>query len=148
MRKLGNLSSSNLPAKSNFRNYRGIDAITGKSNFDISEWMLIKSLEWIKDRGSTLAMLCKTAVARKVLFHAWKVGIKLKCSDIYLIDAIKQFEAAVDACLFVVETSSLNSNFECRVHNNLEHGLPNTVLGYRNNHLVADVNAYRATEAL
>jgi len=146
--ELGSLASSNLPLKSNFQNHRGIDAITGKSNFDISEWMLIKSLEWIKDRESTLAMLCKTAVARKVLFHAWKVGIKLGKSDIYRIDAIKEFEAAVDACLLVVETSLSNSNFECQLHSSFEHGSPTTILGYRNNHLVADVNAYERLKAL
>jgi hypothetical protein len=146
--ELGSLASSNLPRKSNFQNHRGIDAITGKSNFDISEWMLIRSLEWIKDRGSTLAMLCKTAVARKVLFHAWKIGIRLDRSDIYLIDAIKEFEAAVDACLLVVETSLSNSTLECQVHNSLEHGSPRTVLGYRNNHLVSDVNAYERLKGL
>lgn len=146
--ELGSLASSNLPQKSNFQNHRGIDAITGKSNFDISEWMLIKSLEWIRNRGSTLAMLCKTAVARKVLFHAWKVGIKLDRSDIYLIDAIKEFDAAVDACLLVVETSRSKRNFQCQVHKNLTEGPPSTVLGYRNNHLVADVNSYERLKTL
>ena len=39
---LGAIGSSNLPQKSNFQNYNGLEALTGKSNFDISEWMLIK----------------------------------------------------------------------------------------------------------
>ncbi|NLS95766.1 MAG: SAM-dependent DNA methyltransferase [Planctomycetaceae bacterium] len=64
---LGVLGSSNLPEKSNFHRYAGLDAITGKSNFDISEWMLIQLLECLDGRRATLAMLCKTAVARKVL---------------------------------------------------------------------------------
>jgi hypothetical protein len=34
--QLGALGSVNLPAKSNFQNYSGLNAITGKSNFDIS----------------------------------------------------------------------------------------------------------------
>ena len=72
--ELGSLGSANLPFKSNFRNQAGIDAITGKSNFDISEWMLIRALEWIQGRQATLAMLCKTAVARKALFNAWSTG--------------------------------------------------------------------------
>jgi len=146
--ELGTLASSNLPKKSNFQNHRGIDAITGKSNFDISEWMLINSLEWIRDRQATLAMLCKTAVARKVLFHAWKVGIKLERPDIYLIDAIKQFGAAVDACLLVTEISLSKGNFDCQVHKSLKHGPLITVLGYRNNHIVADVNAYERWKRL
>jgi hypothetical protein len=103
--ELGALGSSNLPDKSNFQNYRGIDAITGKSNFDISEWMLIRSLEWINGRHAVLAMLCKTAVARKVLLHAWRIGQRIGRSDIYMIDAAKHFGASVDGCLLVVESS-------------------------------------------
>ena len=34
---LGKIDSENLPQKSNFKNLKGIDAITGKSNFDLSE---------------------------------------------------------------------------------------------------------------
>jgi predicted RNA methylase len=34
--ELGALGSSNLPEKSNFQNHRGIEAITGKGNLDIS----------------------------------------------------------------------------------------------------------------
>jgi hypothetical protein len=146
--ELGSLASSNLPKKSNFQNHRGIDAITGKSNFDISEWMLIRSLEWIRDREASLAMLCKTAVARKLLFHAWKVGIRLKHADIYLIDAIKEFGASVDACLLVVEISMSSRNFDCQVHKSLKHKPPVTVLGYRNNHVVADVRAYERLKGL
>jgi len=146
--ELGSLASSNLPQKSNFQNHRGIEAITGKSNFDISEWMLIRSLEWIRDREAFLAMLCKTVVARKVLFHAWRVGIRLRQSDIYLIDAIKEFGAAVDACLLVVESSKSSQNFQCQVHKMLTHDPPATVLGFRNNHVVADVSAYERLKHL
>ena len=34
--KLGSLNSSNLPRKSNFKNQNGLDAMTGKGNFDTS----------------------------------------------------------------------------------------------------------------
>ena len=40
---VGALGGSNLPVKSNFQRLNGLDAITGKSNFDISEWMLLPS---------------------------------------------------------------------------------------------------------
>lgn len=35
------IGGNNLPQKSNFLNQSGFDAISGKSNFDISEWMLL-----------------------------------------------------------------------------------------------------------
>ena len=43
--ELSRVYSSNLPAKSNINKLSGIEAITGKSNFDISEWMLIEILK-------------------------------------------------------------------------------------------------------
>jgi hypothetical protein len=40
--QLGSLGSLNLPAKSNIRNLRGLDAMTGASNFDIAEFIFLK----------------------------------------------------------------------------------------------------------
>ncbi|MCU0541451.1 MAG: class I SAM-dependent methyltransferase [Oscillatoriaceae cyanobacterium Prado104] len=45
----GAIGGKNLPQKNNFQNYNGLDAITGKSNFDISEWMLIHSIQWLQN---------------------------------------------------------------------------------------------------
>lgn len=47
---LGSLSSTNLPEKANHDNLPGIDALTGKSNFDISEWMLRQNLRAFYDK--------------------------------------------------------------------------------------------------
>lgn len=140
--ELSTLGSSNLPVKSNFQNRRGFDAITGKSNFDISEWMLIKELEWINGREATLAMLCKTTVARKALHQAWKNGLHLKRSDIYLIDASKYFGAAVDACLLVVMGGLGNENFDCQVHDSIEAESSINVFGYRDKRLVSNVTIF------
>jgi len=140
--ELGRIGSCNLPDKSNFQNHRGIDAITGKSNFDISEWMLNKAIEWIGGREATLAMLCKTAVARKVLQHAWKSGQHLKKSEIYHIEASRHFDAAVDACLLVVTASVSDGNFDCQVYGGLKAASPNVTIGYRQGRLVADVTCF------
>ncbi len=140
--ELGNLGSLNLPDKSNHQNRRGIDAITGKSNFDISEWMLNKAIECINDRKATLAMLCKTSVARKVLNRAWKSGQHLKRSDIYHIKASKYFGAAVDACLLIISASQSDSNFDCQVHKSLKHRIADKVFGYRQGRLVANIKRF------
>lgn len=140
--ELGSLGGSNLPFKSNFRNQAGIDAITGNSNFDISEWMLIRALDWIQGRQAMLAMLCKTAVARKVLFHAWSADQPLETSDIYRIDTMKSFGAAVNACLLVVKSSLCARSLDCRIHESLEEKGRVTVFGYRSGQLVANVQAF------
>jgi len=139
---LGALGSSNLPTKSNFQNHAGLEAITGKSNFDISEWMLIRLLEMLGGRRATLAMLCKTAVARKVLVHAWKNEISLSDAEIYPIDAAASFGAAVDACLLVCSLAPQSHNHDCRVYLHLGDRTPAATIGFHDGQLVADVPAY------
>ena len=145
---LGFMDGSNSPQKVNFQYRRGIDAITGKSNFDISEWMLLKALDWIAGKRAAIAMLCKTAVARKVLHHAWKTGMPLAQADIYRIDAAAHFGVAVDACLLVVAAASTAKSAECRVYESLsEHSTP-TVMKYDNGRLLADATAYQSWRRL
>lgn len=101
---LGALGSSNLPVKSNFKRLSGYEALTGKSNFDVSEWMLLRLIEALQGRTATLAMLCKSAVARRVIeftaARAWSLGD----GGLFRIDAMQHFGAAVDAVLFVAHT--------------------------------------------
>jgi hypothetical protein len=139
---LGALGSSNLPDKSNFQNRTGLEAMTGKSNFDISEWMLMKLLDMLSGRRSTLGMLCKTAVARKVLVHAWKNDISLSDAEIHPIDAMASFGAAVDACLLVCSLSPASHNRDCRVYRQLGDDNLVATIGYHDDQLVADVVAY------
>ncbi len=139
--ELGLLNSANLPAKSNFQGRSGYDAITGKSNFDISEWMILKYLEWLENRKGYVAVLCKVAVARKILIHAWKHNIKIASSRLYRIDAQKNFNAAVDACLFVFEMSD-KTNYDCHLYDEIDSKIPSKVLGYHDQTVIADVNKY------
>lgn len=55
---LGSINGTNLPIKSNAKRLSGLDAITGKSNFDISEWMLTHLLGALAD---TTARACLVA---------------------------------------------------------------------------------------
>src|SRR5262249_41750608 len=97
---LGQYGSANLPTKTNFQGLRGFDARTGKSNFDIAEWMLIRLMESLPPEG-VIAMLCKTMTARKVLRHFWRTDSGREGSSLFMIDAKKSFQVAVDACLFI-----------------------------------------------
>jgi hypothetical protein len=145
---LGVLGSANLPDKSNFQNHSGMEALTGKSNFDISEWMLIKLLEVLSGRQATLGMLCKTGVARKVLAHAWKNDISLAGAEIHPIDSARTFGAAVDACLLVCSLSAAGQDRDCRVFRQLGDAKPSAVIGYHDEQLVADVSAYQRRKHL
>ncbi len=138
---LSSLDSANLPKKSNFQKRRGIDAITGKSNFDISEWMLLQVLDWIDGKQAAMAMLCKTSVARKVLAHAWKRHSPMIEAEIYRIDAAANFGAAVDSCLLIIAATPSAQPSRCQVHDSLDERSNATVLGYENGHLLADAAA-------
>ena len=97
--ELSSMGSSNLPRKSNFQGRRGIDAITGGGNFDISEWMLLQAVEWMSGRDSALAMLCKSSVARRLLNQVWESRQFTGQASIYNIDSMRHFGVSVDACL-------------------------------------------------
>ena len=145
---LGAIGGSNLPEKSNFPNYSGLEALTGKSNFDISEWMLIKLLDLLEGRKATIAMLCKTAVARKALAHAWKNNISIAEAEIQPIDAAASFGAAVDACLLICSLSPGNNQRDCRVYRRLGDTEPTATIGYHDGQLVADVSAFERSKHL
>lgn len=138
---VGALSGTNLPQKSNFQGLNGFDAITGKSNFDISEWMLIHLLEWLSGRSAVLAMLCKTVVARKVLLQAWKADVQISESALYRIDAMDYFGAAVDACLMVCVLKPGARSLECGVFDGIEATTRQSTFALRANRLIADLDA-------
>lgn len=141
---LGYLKSHNIPEKMNFQGRSGMEALTGKSNFDLSEWMMIKLLEGLEGRRATIAMLCKTSVARRTLSHVWGIGTRVEKAAVYRIDTGKHFRAAVDACLFVCSTtdSAATASQVCSVFERLEQTSSSREIGFRNGTVVADAASH------
>ena len=142
------LGSQNLPKKQNKDGRRGIDAMTGHSNFDISESMLRTLLDAIAGRHATLAVLCKTSVARKVLRHAWRTGVPITSASLHRIDAIREFGASVDACLLLIHVGDGTRAAECPVFDSLSERLPSSTFGLRGENLVADLQLHDRWAAL
>lgn len=146
---LGALTSRNTPRKSNFHKRSGIEAITGKSNFDISEWMLLQYLDWLRERGGSIAVLVKTLVARRVLAEVWKSHYPVDEAAIYLIDAMKHFGAAVDACLLVVFIApNKAASSDCLVFGSLLASTPLLSIGFHDGFVVSDVLSYQRWQHL
>lgn len=137
----GTLGVSNLPDKTNFQNHIGLEALTGKSNFDISEWMLIEAASWLKERGGYIAMLCKTSVARKFLYHLRSEKYGVERTLMFGINTQKYFNAATHACLFVCELSAGVSNYDCEVFETLDSKTFYEV-GQRSSLLVKDIQTF------
>ncbi len=143
---LGALGSRNLPAKTNYKALRGLDAVTGRANFDVSEWMLTRLVDALDGRGAVVAVLCKQAVARRVVEHAWSRGRALTAHGLWRVDASKHFGAAVGACLFVFETRA--GERVAPVYASLDARDPAARMGLVDGALVADLAAWEATRHL
>jgi len=141
--ELGKLLSKNLPQKYNFQNLTGLEAMTGKSNFDISEWMLIQLLEFISGTNSSIAFLIKTSVARKLFQYVTKNTMLISNISIREINAKLHFDVSVDACLFVADGVHFTpKKYTCPLYEKLESNSPYKVMGVYNNKLVADIASY------
>ena len=137
--QLGVLGSKNLPAKSNVDGLRGIDAMTGRSNFDISESIVNSLLGCMYADQDFLAMLIKTATARKVLRQSWKEGRKFSHASIRLIDANASFCVNVDACLLMVApTAKRRRKSVCYVSESIDKPTKNVAFGWFAGQLVAN----------
>lgn len=141
----GKIGSTNLPKKENFQNYSGIEAITGKSNFDVSEWMLIKVAEYISGKEAAMSFIIKTSVARKVFAYICSNKMLIKNVEICPIDARKYFDVSVDACLFCAEgTHTASTEYFCSIYDSLSARCPVKTMGYAAGKLIADINTYNS----
>lgn len=135
---LGALGSTNLPAKTNLGKLSGIDALTGKSNFDISEFMILRLIEALEGKDATLAFVCKSTVARRVIERT-RIAAELR-----RIDAMEHFDASVDAVVFVARIGRTESRWP--VYASIEARRPESTLGLENGVLVADADRFARTQ--
>ncbi|MHA1995680.1 MAG: N-6 DNA methylase [Candidatus Hodarchaeales archaeon] len=139
----GLLKGNNLPPKQNIHKFSGLDSITGKSNFDISEWMLIKLLEAMNELIGTVAILCKVSVARKIFKYINTHHFSVSEIRIHRIDATTNFNASVDACLLTCHMKLGETTNVCKIFSSLTSVNPSSTLGIINNLLVNDMSSYQ-----
>ncbi len=99
--ELSAMDSKNLPKKSNFKRYKGLDAMTGKGNFDIAEYITIDLLRNFGRCIGNMVFLVKNTVIKNIVYDIPK--LKLPISDMRKqnIDSKKEFDVNVDASLFI-----------------------------------------------
>lgn len=114
---LSTLNSANLPPKVNFKGLKGIDALTGASNFDICEYIILRLISSLHDTNATIAMLCKTSVARNIFAELKRNQIPFNACDIFEFNANKVFGINASACLLVIELTDHNTTSDfCSVY--------------------------------
>lgn len=138
---------TNLPQKSNSQGLRGVEARTGKSNFDISESILLSLLEGIQGTDNALCMIVKTSVARKVLRQVAQRQWRICDAQLCAIDAKQEFAAAVDASVLMLRGTRGSIDYRCAVYASLEAEMPLRVMGMTaDGQLIADADAYQRSQ--
>jgi len=144
--KLGSLNSSNLPKKSNFKNQNGLDAMTGKGNFDIAEYITLMLLDAFQSHNGYLALLVKNSVIKNIVFDQKDKNYKIGEIEKYCIDSKKEFNVSVEAALLYCQLNSTPS-FECNEFDfySLEKRLS---FGWLNSKFVSNLTDYYETKEI
>ena len=145
--KLGSLNSNNLPKKTNFKNHSGLDAMTGKGNFDIAEFITLTMIETFQNTKGNLLLLVKNSVIKNIVFDQSKNRYKISSIEKHCIDSKKEFNVSVEAALFYCKLNSLPT-FECTefdFYNNLKSQLK---FGWLNDKFVSNIDTYIHTKEI
>ena len=139
--ELSILNSHNLPPKANIKRYKGIEAITGKGNFDIAEYIILQMIQQFSNRKSKVAMLCKTSVIKNIVRDMQKLSLRLSNIQALLIDAKKEFGISADGALFLADVGSGGGDF-CTVSSFYEPNHRYKKYGWIDNKFVSDTELY------
>lgn len=110
--ELGSIDSKNLPVKTNFKRHNGLDAMTGKGNFDIGEHISHTMLKCFDKHDGLFAFLIKNSVAKNLIFDQKRNRFHIGASKQLNIDSKKEFNVSVSACLFLTHLN-INPELTC-----------------------------------
>ena len=137
--ELGKLNSENLPQKTNLKKYKGIEALSGLSNFDISESIILKLLNKFSQKKFILAMLCKKSVSINIFKELYRTGYKSGDIKIIDFDSRKIFNINVSACLLIIDCSrDVKVQKKANIYN-FDNSYVDTI-GYANNKFFLSTN--------
>ena len=145
--KLGSLNSSNLPPKINFKNHKGLDAMTGKGNFDIAEYITLMMIEACQDQKGHLALLVKNTVIKNIVFHQFTKKYPISNLEKHCIDSKKEFNASVEAALFYCRLNS-NPMLSCSEFDLNQYSTLKLKFGWFGDKFVSNFDAYITTQQI
>jgi len=143
--KLGSLNSTNLPKKTNFKNHSGLDAMTGKGNFDIAEFITLTMIETFQNINGHLLLLVKNSVIKNIVFDQNKNRYKISSIEKHCIDSKKEFNVSVEASLFYCQLNSLPT-FDCKEFDFYNNQTSYLKFGWLNDKFVSNIDTYIHTK--
>lgn len=145
--KLGSLNSSNLPKKTNFKNHNGLDAMTGKGNFDIAEYITLMMIETFQHQKGNIALLVKNTVIKNIVFDQFSKKYNISEIEKYCIDSKKEFNVSVEASLFYCKLNS-NPFFECAEFDFYNNSKAKLNFGWLFDKFVSNIDTYSKAEQI
>jgi len=145
--ELGSLNSNNLPSKSNKMKLVGMDALTGKSNFDIAESIIQKMIDNFSGCEGKVALLCKNTVIRNITKGLLTSDKKIANLQQYQIDAMAEFGKSCNASLFVFDLNVSKKDNYCKVFDLNKSKVLLRKFGWIENKFVSDIEKYRKVSA-
>lgn len=137
---LGQKKSNNTPNKHNKFSLKGIEAVTGKSNFDISEALCIDLFQEAYGIEGGVSMLLKNSVVRNLVNKQHRSPMAISEIEQLNIDATKEFDVSVDACCMQALLSE-DSGEVCKVKNFYDMSVSFNY-GWDGDSFVSNLNAY------
>ena len=143
---LSTLGSDNLPKKSNFKNHAGFDAMTGKGNFDIGEYISLTLIKTLHKCKGNMAFLVKNAVIKNIIQEQKRNQYHISNIQKLTIDSQKEFNVSVDAALFLAQFGEQKeetcTEFDFYTQKEVRK------FGWVNDKFVANMSAYQANADL
>ncbi|MHA1649855.1 MAG: SAM-dependent methyltransferase [Candidatus Helarchaeota archaeon] len=140
--ELSVLNSDNIPLKSNIKGHKGIEAITGKGNFDIAEYIIIQMVKKFSKYKGKLAMLCKTSVIKNIVKEIDKLNLRLSNIKSLQIDAKKEFNINTDAALLLADLGYDKQNY-CINSSLYKSNHQYNIFGWVGDKFVSDIEIYK-----
>ncbi len=143
--ELSSLGSSNIPRKSNFKRHKGLDAITGKGNFDIGEFVVLTMLNEFSSMSGSIVMLLKNSVIKNLVYDLRKTNYKISNLRSFSFDAKEHFGASVEASLFTCDFNQTRSNLACSVYSLSKPAVVQNSFGWVKDKFVSNIEFYQAS---
>ena len=144
---LGSLNSTNLPRKNNFKNHSGLDAMTGKGNFDIAEFITMSLIDTFQNINGNLLLLVKNSVVKNIVFDQNKRNFKIGTIEKHSIDCKKEFNVFVEASLFYCKLNSV-PEFNCKEFNFYDNEICIQNFGWLENKFISNIDTYNNTKEI
>ena len=144
--ELGSINSKNLPNKSNFKKHRGLDAITGKGNFDIGEYISYTMLKCFDKHNGLFAFLIKNSVVKNLIHDQKRNRFRIGNSEKLNIDSKKEFNVSVNACLLLAHLNS-EPGQTCKESDFYSREL-DTTFGWYNDKFVNSIDDYNKSSII